>query len=103
MVGKFTERYEGGTKEGSRASRFFDKWGWYDTIVKLAKGNILRINKVLEINVYEMHTFLAHLIDKEKLKAELRTVKKVLIMRNAQDALEAISYLCKDRFSLFLM
>ena len=41
----------------------------------LAKGNVLKYDKVLELNVYEMHTFLAHKFDKRRLKADLRKGK----------------------------
>ena len=43
----------------------------------LAKGNILKYEKVLNTNVYEMHTYLAHKFDKRKLKADLRKGKNV--------------------------
>jgi hypothetical protein len=47
------------------------KWGWYATIEDLAKGNILKIEKILKLNVHYIHKFLAHKIDKQKLKAKI--------------------------------
>lgn len=54
------------------------KWGWYATIVELARNDINKIEKVLKKNVHEVHIFLAHKIDKQKLKAQ--------IMRNGNNA-----------------
>jgi hypothetical protein len=42
------------------------------TIDMLAKGKPWRIKFITEMKVHEMHTFLAHKIDKQKLKAKLR-------------------------------
>lgn len=43
----------------------------------MAKGNVLRFDKILNLNVHEFHTFLAHKIDRRKLKADLRKGKNV--------------------------
>jgi len=43
----------------------------------MASGDILKVEEVLKINVWEMHTFLAHKIDKQKLEARLRKGKNV--------------------------
>tara|TARA_R100001198_G_C5200177_1_gene189490 strand:+ start:450 stop:581 length:132 start_codon:yes stop_codon:yes gene_type:complete len=34
--------------------------------------NILKMNKVLKINVHEAHVFLAHKIDRKKYKGKIR-------------------------------
>jgi len=41
----------------------------------LADNDLLKIDSVLEKNVWETHTFLAHKIDKQKLEASLRKGK----------------------------
>jgi hypothetical protein len=43
----------------------------------MAKGNVLKFDKILKLPVHEMHTFLAHKIDRQKLKANLRKGKNV--------------------------
>jgi hypothetical protein len=72
---EYTEVYGGGTSEGQQASDYFAKWEWYSTIYALAKGNILKFDKVLKLNVHEVHVFLAHKMDLQKLKAKLRQKK----------------------------
>ena len=71
----YYEVYGGGTSEGAKASDFFGKWGWYDTLIEMAKGKPWKFKFIEEWNVHEMHTFLAHKIDKQKLKASLRSKK----------------------------
>ena len=71
VVELYPEIYEGGTSEGSTASNYFRKWGWYATIDELAKGNILNYKKIVKLNVHEIHLFLAHKIDKMKMKASV--------------------------------
>ena len=72
---EFYEIYEGGTSEGSTASKFFDKWGWYATLVDLANDDILKMDEILEMDTIETHAFLAHKADKAKLMASLRKSK----------------------------
>jgi|TARA_R100001244_G_C5122476_1_gene123813 hypothetical protein len=38
----------------------------------LADEDLLKIDKILDTNVWEMHTFLAHKLDKQKLEASIR-------------------------------
>lgn len=71
----YPEIYSGGGSSEEMASSFFEKWGWYATIFDLAKGNILKIDKVLDKNIHEFHLFLAHKIDKQKLKERLMKSK----------------------------
>jgi len=46
--------------------------GWYATIDDLAKGKPWKYDYILNMNVHEMHTFLAHKLDKQRMKAEVR-------------------------------
>tara|TARA_R110000744_G_scaffold1313_2_gene4651 strand:- start:5006 stop:5146 length:141 start_codon:yes stop_codon:yes gene_type:complete len=41
----------------------------------LADNDLLKVDKILEKNVWEMHTFLAHKLDKQRLEASLRQNK----------------------------
>ncbi len=70
----YPEIYNGGGSEAG-TSGYFEKWGWYSTIDALAKGKIWKYDYVFNLNIHEMHVFLAHKIDKDKLKARLRAKK----------------------------
>ncbi len=72
IANEYPEIYNGGSSEGSANTEYFEKWGWYVTIAELAKMNILKMNKVLKINVHEAHVFLAHKIDRKKYKGKIR-------------------------------
>jgi len=41
----------------------------------LSNNDLLKVDKILKKNVWEMHTFLAHKLDKQKLEASLRKGK----------------------------
>ena len=69
---EYPEVYGGGTKEGAKASGYFEKWGWYSTIKRVAKGKPWRMDFVVNMNVHEFHVWLAEDIDKQNLKADLR-------------------------------
>ena len=71
----YPEVYGSGTSEGRKASEYFEQWGWYSTIYELAKGKPWKMDYVTNMGVHEMHTFLAHKIDLQKLKADLRKKK----------------------------
>ena len=75
IKGKYPEIYGSGTSEGDGALSYFEKWGWYATIESLAKGNILKMDKILDKPHGETLVFLAHRIDKQKLEAQLRKRK----------------------------
>ncbi len=68
---RFPEIYNNGTNEGLQAQNYFSKWGWYATVKALANDNIENINKVLNMNVFEVHTYLAADIDEKKFKHSL--------------------------------
>ena len=69
----YPEIYGGGTTEGKNASEYFEKWGWDATIFELCKGKIWKLETVLNTNIHELHLFLAHKIDKQKLKHKIMT------------------------------
>lgn len=71
----YPEIYESGTGEGQKATEYFEQWGWYSSIYELAKGKAWKMDYITNMNIHEMHTFLAHKISLGKLKAELRKKK----------------------------
>ena len=46
-------------------------------MVELAKGKIWKLNDILKMEVHFVHFFLAHKIEKQKLKASLRKGENV--------------------------
>ncbi len=74
----YPEIYQQGTSEGQEASDYFKKWGWYATIVDLTDttedgiGDITKVDQVMNMTIHQIHIFLAHRIDKQKLREQLR-------------------------------
>ena len=53
-----------------------EKWGWYNSLYMLANEDILKINKVTKLPVYEVLTFMTYKQDlNEKLENERRQHK----------------------------
>jgi len=53
-----------------------EKWGWYNSLYMLANEDILNINKVTKLPVYEVLTFMTYKQDlNEKLENERRQHK----------------------------
>jgi hypothetical protein len=67
----YPEIYKGSGTSESLSTDYFEKWGWYATLVDVSKGDILKMAKVFKKNVHEFHLFVAHKIDKQKLKERL--------------------------------
>lgn len=70
----YPEIYGGGSSE-REAIEYFEKWGWYATIHRMAKGKFWRFKEIEELNINEFHMFLAHDIDLQKMKTKLRQGK----------------------------
>lgn len=71
----YPEIYKSSGTSESLSTDYFQKWGWYATLVEISKGDILKMSKVLNKNVHEFHLFVAHKIDKQKLKERLMKIK----------------------------
>ena len=69
---EYPEIYKRGSSEGSQAGAYFEKWGWYATIVSLANDDILKMKKILKKSIHEVHLFLAHRIDRQIVESNLR-------------------------------
>lgn len=52
--------------------RYKEKWGWYAVLYELAGGELLHIDKVTKIRIYEALTFLAYKQDRNVLEKERR-------------------------------
>ncbi|QDP63664.1 MAG: hypothetical protein Unbinned3987contig1001_40 [Prokaryotic dsDNA virus sp.] len=64
-----------GTKEEkiiTTDDRYKEKWGWYPILFELANNDILRMNEVSKVPIYQALTFLSFkqdkfILDREKL------------------------------------
>ena len=66
----------GNQSEGSLdgASNFSRKWGWYQSIYGLSKGDITRFESITELNVHSCFMMLSFM--KEKNDLETKQIKK---------------------------
>ena len=55
-------------------SVFGKKWGWYQSIYALAKGNVLNFDKITRLPVFQCLNYLA--FEKEKIEIEQQEIKK---------------------------
>jgi hypothetical protein len=70
---QYPEIYKGGSSEGADAQNYFQKWGWYATIKALSKNKPWKVSKITDMNIHEIHNFLAADIDEKKFKHKLAT------------------------------
>ena len=69
----FSEGDEG-QSDFSATTNFGRKWGWYQSIYGLAKGDVTKFDKVTKLNVHKSLMYLA--FEKEKLELEKSMIKK---------------------------
>lgn len=69
----FSTGDEGGT-DFSATSNFGRKWGWYQSIYGLAKGDVTKFDTVTKLNVHKSLMYLA--FEKEKIELEKSMIKK---------------------------
>ena len=55
---------------------FYEHWGWYCTLDELSKGDVLKFNQLLELNVVEFLNWLAYLKDKNKWQEQKAMLQK---------------------------
>ena len=56
---QFAQLFESTGKETTKSVTMTSKWGWYNTLYVLCGDNILNINKITELPVMEVLTFLS--------------------------------------------
>ena len=59
-----------GDKNLDSVSLFSRKWGWYQSIYGLAKGDIRRFENITKLNVHECFMMLSFMKDKNELEAK---------------------------------
>ena len=77
IVGQYPDLFAEGNKEQvdlSPTGNFGTKWGWYQSIYGLAKGDVTKFDKVTELNVHQCLLYLA--FEKDKLELETKLIKK---------------------------
>lgn len=67
-------RTSGDIEASSHNQGFAKKWGWYQSIYSLAKGDVFKIDGVTEINVHKAMMWLE--FEKEKNDLESKLIKK---------------------------
>ena len=60
----------GGNKNLDAVSQFTKKWGWYQSIYGLAKGDIRRFEDITKLGVHECFMMLSFMKDKSELEAK---------------------------------
>ena len=77
VTGSYTEIFAATTEERGYAdarAAFAKKWGWYQSIYALAKGDVRNFNAVTELPLYQCLNYLA--FEKEKVDIEQQEIKK---------------------------
>tara|TARA_R110000796_G_scaffold225990_1_gene342456 strand:- start:477 stop:731 length:255 start_codon:yes stop_codon:yes gene_type:complete len=75
LVGSYDELFgQGGGPNLDAASNFTNKWGWYNSIYGLAKGDITRFENITKLNVHECFMMLSFM--KDKAEAESKKIKQ---------------------------
>ena len=77
LTESYTEIFGGEPEERGYADArqaFAKKWGWYQSIYALAKGDVRHFNTVTELPLYECLNYLA--FEKEKIEIEQKELKK---------------------------
>ena len=70
----YPELFESGSTEGAdygAATNFGKKWGWYQSIYGLAKGDVRRFEHITKLNFHECLIYLAFEKEKNQLEAKL--------------------------------
>ena len=64
----------GGNDSLDAISSFGKKWGWYQSVYTLAKGDVRRFEDISELNIHTCFTMLT--FEKEKNELEAKQIKK---------------------------
>ena len=77
LTGSYTEIFRGEPEERGFADArgsFAKKWGWYQSVYALAKGDVLHFDSITKLPLYECLNYLA--FEKEKIEIEQQEIKK---------------------------
>jgi hypothetical protein len=62
--------------EWSEEAQLNKRWGWYNAIYRVAKGDVTKFDEVTSINVYTALTFLSYEIERDE--AEYNRQKRLM-------------------------
>jgi hypothetical protein len=65
---------DGGESDYSATSSFGRKWGWYQSVYGLAKGDVTKFDNITKLNMHKSFMYLA--FEKEKIELEKSLIKK---------------------------
>ena len=68
----FTEGSE--QADYSTEGTFGSKWGWYQSVYGISKGDVTKFDEVTKLNVHECLMYLA--FEKDKIELEKKLIKK---------------------------
>ena len=77
VIENYPELFESGSTETTdygAAANFGKKWGWYQSIYGIAKGDVTRFEHITKLNFHECLMYLA--FEKEKNQLEAQLIKK---------------------------
>jgi len=76
ITSKYESLFSGGIEENeySERSQFGQRWGWYQSIVHLANGEVTRIDAVTKLALHQCLLKLS--FDKEKSEIESNEMKR---------------------------
>jgi len=67
----YPELYRSGGESRPEIADFGIKWGWYQNIYQLAKGDIQQFNKVVKLRLHDALMYLSFEADKNKLENKM--------------------------------
>ena len=70
----YSELFEHATSDGNESEDYFKEFGWYPSIKKLAKNNVLNIEKVCKVNIHTALYFLS--CDHAETEAKIKEMNK---------------------------
>ncbi len=68
VFGKPTEGTSDETESTSAETQFGKKWGWFGIMYRLCKGDIVNLNKITDLLLYECLTWLSYETDLNELQ-----------------------------------
>lgn len=72
LFGKDDEQED--ANEFTQEAQFSKRWGWYQSIYQLAKGDVRRFNEVTDLELFTCLNFLT--FEKQKTEIEINQLKK---------------------------
>jgi hypothetical protein len=72
----YPELFTGGGQQDdySAEATFGSKWGWYQSVYGLAKGDVTKFDEITKLNVHECLIYLA--FEKEKVELEKKRIRR---------------------------